>query len=49
MAQKTGEFYLKRIGSINGRKLFDCALDKSNIYDAIDNASKDHARDPQVI
>lgn len=49
MAQKTGEFHLKRIGNINGRKLFDCALDKSNIYNAIDNASKDHAHDPQVI
>lgn len=49
MAQKAGELYLKRVGNINGRKLFDCALDKANILEAIDNASKDHAHDPQVM
>ena len=40
---------MKRIGNIDGVKLFDLALRRENILEAIDNASKDHAKDPQVI
>ncbi len=40
---------MKRIGNIDGVPLFDLALRKENIMEAIDNASKDHAHDPQVI
>lgn len=40
---------LKRIGHIDGVPLFDLALRKENIFGAIDNAAKDHAKDPQVI
>lgn len=40
---------MKRIGHINGKSLFECILDRGNILDAIDNASKDHSKDPQVI
>lgn len=40
---------MKRIGNIDGIELFDLALRRENILEAIDNASKDHASDPQVI
>lgn len=40
---------MKRIGQIDGVSLFDLALRKENIFEAIDNAARDHAKDPQVI
>lgn len=46
---KIGDVNLKRIGKIDGKTLFELALQKENILLAIDNASKDHAHDPQVI
>ena len=49
MAQKTGEFYLKRIGQIDGEDLYFRVTDKDNILGAIKDASKDHSHDPQVI
>lgn len=49
VAQQSGEHILKRIGNIDGIELYDCILSKDNLMQAIDNAAKDHAHDPQVI
>lgn len=40
---------MKRIGHIDGKTLFECILERGNIMEAIDNAAKDHSKDPQVI
>lgn len=45
----SGEKRMKRTGQIDGRPLYECILDKQNLLEAIDNAAKDHAHDPQVI
>ena len=39
---------VRRIGSINGVKLYDVIRSEENIYSAIKEASKDHAKDPAV-
>lgn len=40
---------MKRVGKIDDVELFDLALRKENIIEAIDNAARDHPKDVQVI
>lgn len=49
LQERDGEIFLKRIGTVNGMKLYDAICTRENILLAVKNACRDHARDPQVI